>query len=203
MVRPIASARPVGPRTNLLRKRLVEVGVEVVRHGRCVTARRAKVVVPGRLFAEVLWPIGGLRAPPVPASETGLQHRRLWVDHAPCRTGHPGNVGSSHSNPAQAIGSGTGMTDPILIADIGGTNARFALLDEAGHGTPHSVPLAGFTGIAAAIAAFLAGQDRTPREAVLAVAGPVMGNRVRLTNRGWWWTAWRSPPPSALGACAW
>jgi glucokinase len=78
------------------------------------------------------------------------------------------------------------MTDPILIADIGGTNARFALLDEAGHGTPHSVPLAGFTGIAAAIAAFLAGQDRTPREAVLAVAGPVMGNRVRLTNRGWW-----------------
>ena len=78
------------------------------------------------------------------------------------------------------------MTYPILIADIGGTNARFALLDEAGHGIPHSVPLAGFTGIAAAIAAFLARQDRTPREAVLAVAGPVMGNRVRLTNRGWW-----------------
>ena len=54
---------------------------------------------------------------------------------------------------------------PILIADIGGTNARFALFDGAAYGPPVKLPLAGFTGIAAAIAAFLGGRTgrRAPR----------------------------------------
>lgn len=76
---------------------------------------------------------------------------------------------------------------PILIADIGGTNARFALIEGGSAGPAHHVPLDAFTGIAPAIAAFLAAQDlpHQPDAAVLAVAGPVAGNRVRLTNRGW------------------
>jgi len=80
-----------------------------------------------------------------------------------------------------------GMTEPVLLADIGGTNARFALLQGETHGPLHRVRLDGFTGIAAAIASFLTAQGMTspPRAAVLAVAGPVAGNRVRLTNRGW------------------
>ncbi len=80
-----------------------------------------------------------------------------------------------------------GMTEPVLIADIGGTNARFALLEGETRGPLHRVKLDGFTGIAAAIASFLSAQGaaRPPRAAVLAVAGPVADNRVRLTNRGW------------------
>ena len=36
-----------------------------------------------------------------------------------------------YDNPARAIGPGAGMADSALIADIGGTDARFALLNEA------------------------------------------------------------------------
>ena len=73
-----------------------------------------------------------------------------------------------------------------LLADIGGTNARFALThaDGRGHSPPESVRLDGFPDIAAAIAAYL-GDGPPPAAAVLAVAGPVERNAVRLTNRGW------------------
>ena len=80
------------------------------------------------------------------------------------------------------------MDEPLLIADIGGTNARFALLDDAGNVGPlHRVKLDRFPGIAAATRSFLeaSGGARTLRGAVLAVAGPVSANRARLTNRGW------------------
>lgn len=71
-----------------------------------------------------------------------------------------------------------------LLADIGGTNARFALLEGEAWTPPVNLALDGFTGIAAAIAAFL-GDRPPPAAAVLAVAGPVQHNRVTLTNRGW------------------
>ena len=81
------------------------------------------------------------------------------------------------------------MAEPLLVADIGGTNARFALLDEGSGaiGPLHRVKLDDFADVAGAAASFLAAQSpgRAPRGAVLAVAGPVSGNRARLTNRGW------------------
>ena len=82
------------------------------------------------------------------------------------------------------------MAEPLLVADIGGTNARFALLDEATGeaGPPHRVRLDRYGGIAEAIAEFLASHvpdRRPPRGAVLAVAGPVSNNRAKLTNRDW------------------
>ncbi|GAA0573464.1 glucokinase [Craurococcus roseus] len=81
------------------------------------------------------------------------------------------------------------MAEPLLIADIGGTNARFALLDEGtgSIGPLHRVKLDDFSDVAGAISAFLAAhaEGRTPSGAVLAAAGPVSGNRARLTNRGW------------------
>jgi hypothetical protein len=46
-----------------LREKLVKIGARVVSHGRYVTFQMAEVAVPRRLFAEVLWLIGRLRAP--------------------------------------------------------------------------------------------------------------------------------------------
>jgi hypothetical protein len=50
-----------------LRERLIKIGAKVVSHGRCVTFQMAEVAMPRRLFAQVLWLIGRLRAPPAPA----------------------------------------------------------------------------------------------------------------------------------------
>ncbi|MGK5557705.1 glucokinase [Actinomadura kijaniata] len=76
-----------------------------------------------------------------------------------------------------------------LVADIGGTNARFALVDGPG-GAPRdraSLPTRGYPDLAAAVAAYLA--EHAPAERVeaacLAVAGPVGGGGFRLTNAGW------------------
>lgn len=67
-----------------------------------------------------------------------------------------------------------------LLADIGGTHARFAI----GEGPPLTLPVAAFPSIEDAIAAAL---DRLgPAEAaVLALAGPVAEEPVRLTNAPW------------------
>ena len=50
-----------------LRERLVKIGARVVSHDRCATSWMAEVAVPRPLFAEVLWLVGRLRAPPAPA----------------------------------------------------------------------------------------------------------------------------------------
>lgn len=74
-----------------------------------------------------------------------------------------------------------------LLADIGGTNARFALLDGATAGAPLVLPVAAHPTVEDAIAVALArlapegGVDR----AVLALAGPVLEEPVRLTNAPW------------------
>lgn len=71
-----------------------------------------------------------------------------------------------------------------LVADIGGTNARFALVEEGG--TPHgerNLLVRDFPDPAAAITAYLAG--RRVEEAVLAVATPVEGDEIRFTNSPW------------------
>lgn len=73
-----------------------------------------------------------------------------------------------------------------LLGDIGGTNARFALLSARGaispvaHYAVHDHPTP-----AAALRHFLAERGAAPDLAVLAVAGPVAGGRARLTNAAW------------------
>lgn len=77
---------------------------------------------------------------------------------------------------------------PTLLADIGGTNVRFALLRPGAlePDPPERLALDAFPGIAAAIESWLAAQPGPrPRAAMLAVAGPVAGDRALLTNRGW------------------
>lgn len=76
-----------------------------------------------------------------------------------------------------------------LIADIGGTNARFALTDlSAMHPEilqPRSLPAAEFASLQHAVEHYLHGVDARPRQAAFAVASPVGGDEIRLTNRAW------------------
>ncbi|WP_030166520.1 glucokinase [Spirillospora albida] len=77
---------------------------------------------------------------------------------------------------------------PWLVADVGGTNARFALVDGP-DGTPEhvaSLPTRDHAGLADAAAAYLARHAGVrPSAACLAVAGPVSGGTYHLTNAGW------------------
>jgi len=76
-----------------------------------------------------------------------------------------------------------------LVADIGGTNARFALADLSGaQPTLHSarsLPAADFASLQQAVEHYLAGCAERPSVAAFAVACPVSGDDVRLTNRAW------------------
>ena len=77
---------------------------------------------------------------------------------------------------------------PVLIGDIGGTNARFAILTDAYAEAREFAPVrtADFPTIDEAIQAAVL--DKTaiqPRSAVLAVAGPVDGDEIDLTNCDW------------------
>lgn len=77
---------------------------------------------------------------------------------------------------------------PVLVGDIGGTNARFGLVPEA-HGEPRllaHLETAGYPDPSAAIRAALARhQGPRPRSAILAVAARVDGPEVQLTNARW------------------
>src|SRR5687767_15119562 len=71
-----------------------------------------------------------------------------------------------------------------LIADIGGTNARFALAEPGGLPAEERTFLVrDFPDPALAIEAYLAG--RRVAEAVIAVATPVESDAVRFTNSPW------------------
>lgn len=77
---------------------------------------------------------------------------------------------------------------PILIGDIGGTNARFALLIDA-FAAPREFPViqtAQFDTIDDALQrCILDTTSIQPRSAILALAGPIQGDEVPLTNCDW------------------
>jgi len=75
-----------------------------------------------------------------------------------------------------------------LIGDIGATNARFALVEQRGGFTrPRVLPTDEYASLADAIAAYLADEQVSvrPERAVLAVASPIVGDEVTLTNSPW------------------
>ncbi|MDC8802269.1 glucokinase [Halomonas pacifica] len=83
------------------------------------------------------------------------------------------------------------MIRPALIGDIGGTNARFALVTPGGF-EPHdilSLPCADYSGLVEAVNDYLTRVGATgaqaPREACLAFACPIRGDRVKMTNNHW------------------
>ena len=75
-----------------------------------------------------------------------------------------------------------------LVGDIGATNARFGLVSPDGT-VLHSqtFPDTEFPSIEDAIHAFLAqrGEYPMPREGALAIAAPVTGDQIRMTNHPW------------------
>jgi glucokinase len=75
----------------------------------------------------------------------------------------------------------------ILLGDIGATNARFALLTNGVLGAVSSFGIAKFGRFADVVATFLKDHCREFRvkQAVLAIAGPVKGERSFLTNCSW------------------
>lgn len=74
-----------------------------------------------------------------------------------------------------------------IVGDVGGTNARFALLDDSG--TPQSTRTLrtdDFSSLAAAVQTYLDEQGANDvQEAAIAVATPVVGDSVKLTNNHW------------------
>ncbi len=77
---------------------------------------------------------------------------------------------------------------PVLVGDIGGTNARFALI--ADRDAPlevfHSVPTGDFADIESAVEeSVFAHSALRPRSALIDLAAPVVGDAVDLTNADW------------------
>ncbi|HET7774157.1 MAG TPA: glucokinase, partial [Burkholderiaceae bacterium] len=97
-------------------------------------------------------------------------------------------------------------TLPWLVADIGGTNARFGWVDAPGAAVGHvrslSVAEHAQPGEAAAaylreLSATLGQRWRAPRHAAFAVASPITGDRVAFTNSPWQFS--RSALQASLG----
>src|SRR6516165_3209493 len=76
---------------------------------------------------------------------------------------------------------------PTLLGDIGATNARFALVTDGVLGPVRSLEVAKFPRFADAVTHFLEGHPGQARvtHALLAIAGPIEGERCALTNCSW------------------
>lgn len=84
----------------------------------------------------------------------------------------------------------TATNDRVVLADIGGTNARFALMERGKVGPILHLRVADFPGkdgAMNAVATFLSGHPtaRRPTRAVFGCAGPIQNNRVVFTNCNW------------------
>jgi len=79
------------------------------------------------------------------------------------------------------------MTERVLLGDVGGTNARFAVMADGEFGPIERLRVAEYARFEDALAAYLARQHAAAaiRGAVFAVAGVVEGERCPLTNSAW------------------
>ena len=86
------------------------------------------------------------------------------------------------------MSSGVANTYPRLLGDIGGTNARFALIRKPGGPVEdiRTLPGANYPGPAEAIEAYLAevGGDR-PVVGAIGIANPIDGDWIKMTNHTW------------------
>ncbi len=84
-----------------------------------------------------------------------------------------------------------GTTDhaPHLVADVGGTNARFALVDAGSHRPRNeaSLPSGEFADLADAVSAYLGALPGTPRprSACVAIAAPTHRDKIVFANLHW------------------
>jgi glucokinase len=74
-----------------------------------------------------------------------------------------------------------------LVGDIGGTNARFAVAENGVYANLRHVEVGQFASLQDALTSYIASvaPSLRPSEAALAIAGPVLGDRIALTNHGW------------------
>jgi len=81
----------------------------------------------------------------------------------------------------------SGLGGRRLVADVGGSNVRFAVADAAGGlAQAKNYPVAGFGSFAAALQSYLADAGYPGfSTAAIAAAGPVDGGRVDITNNDW------------------
>lgn len=83
------------------------------------------------------------------------------------------------------------MSTPLVAVDIGGTHARFALAEIAADGAialeePITLKTSDFASLQTAWEEFERRCGCTvPRQAAIAIAGPVNGETVRMTNNSW------------------
>lgn len=79
------------------------------------------------------------------------------------------------------------MGEQFLVADIGGTNARFALADSETRAVTHAENFRAedFETIRDAAAAYLESVGAKPKNGCFAVAGPVGGEEIEFTNSHW------------------
>ncbi len=76
---------------------------------------------------------------------------------------------------------------PVLIGDIGGTNARFAVVEAAGQPIRRLEPvrIAEYASLEDALGQIGKALPVPPVSMTLAIAAPLIGDRVRLTNGDW------------------
>jgi hypothetical protein len=124
----------------------------------------------------------------------GLRRRSATASLSATRTPPGGARRRGAVAPAVVAAAGGGGEVTVLVADIGGTNARFALwragADGAGAAEVHAATYQGrsFPTFDAVLAAFMAEPPvaaRPPAAAVFSVAGAVEGNACVMTNLPW------------------
>lgn len=80
---------------------------------------------------------------------------------------------------------------PSIVADIGGTNARFALIsgranDQFTFSDIHILPAGNYANFSDALRAYIGlVPGLQPKAICAAIAGPVVGDKVRMTNLNW------------------
>ena len=90
-----------------------------------------------------------------------------------------------------------------LIGDVGATNARFALVRPDGIMTAARMyVLNDYASLTDLVDAYLAQESARPEQAVLAVASPITGDRVTLTNIRGHSRLRPCANPSGLSGCA-
>jgi len=90
------------------------------------------------------------------------------------------------------VRSGSDRDEQILVADIGGTNARLAVAQLSAEGGVSKLtdfaafPCADYSELAAVLEAYkLTLSGSLPKRACLAVAGPIIRQTAHITNLGW------------------
>ena len=78
-------------------------------------------------------------------------------------------------------------TPPALIADLGATNARFALVDKHGIDAPMALRCAAYPDLYSAASAYLeqVAPPVAPDRGAIAIACPIAGDLVEMTNHAW------------------